>query len=53
MRSAIRATPADGRDRIKEVDIFRKLDIIAELDRRRAHGNDGNSNTVDAQGQWL
>jgi hypothetical protein len=53
MRLAIRATPPDGRNPIKEVDIFRKLDIIAELDRRRAHGNYGNSNAVDAQGPWL
>ncbi len=41
---------------IKEVDIFRNLDIIAELARRRAYGNEdkgAKSNAVVTQGPRL
>jgi hypothetical protein len=38
---------------IKEVDIFRNLDTIAELDRRRTRDGKGKSNAVGAQGTGL
>jgi hypothetical protein len=37
----------------KKEEILRKLDTIGALDRRRAYGNDGNSNAMGAQGPGL
>jgi len=38
---------------IKEVDIFRNLDTMAQLDRRRTHGGKGKNNALGAQGTGL
>jgi hypothetical protein len=38
---------------IKELDIFRNLDTMAQLDRRRTHGGKGKSNALGAQGQGI
>jgi hypothetical protein len=38
---------------IKELAIFRNLDTIAQLVRRRKHGNEGKGNAVEAEGAGL
>jgi hypothetical protein len=44
----IAARPLSSSSIIKEVDIFRNLDTMAQLDRRRTHGGKGKSNALGA-----
>jgi hypothetical protein len=49
--TATRWTTAN--DSHKFMDIFLTLDMIAHLARRRAYGNEGKGNQMDAQGTGL